>query len=263
MLKFLRRIFPRKETTLTHALSIHLSAQPDVKECATAMRLLFIIAGPDTFAKAVDELPDVPGLADVAVKPPSIESAGFGAAPPAPPAPGVTPAPPPAAGSVELDANGLPWDERIHASTKTKKQDGSWKRKSGIEDSLVESVTTELRATYPAPAPATPAAPPAPPPAGLGDIPTSLDRRTPAAPPAPPPAPPAGSSAPEQPTDFSSFMRLSGAFFAGGKLTMADVNALTMELTGSPSPIELKKRDDAKDWWPVLWASVQEKVAGK
>lgn len=241
---------------MTHALSIHLSAKPDADECATALRLLFIVAGPSVFQEACDELPNIPGLSDVAENRPSLDEAGFGQQPTgtAPKAPAAPPAP----GPVTLDTKGLPWDERIHSSSKKTNADGSWKRRSKIDDALVESVTAELRTTYPATAPAAPKAPPAPA-ADIGNIPASLDRRVP---PAAPPAP-AAPSAPEQPTDFSSFMRLSGAFFAGGKLTMADVNGLTMELTGSPSPIELKKREDAAQWWPVLWASVQEKVAGK
>lgn len=240
MFKFLRQLLKGKATPL-HQLSIHLSAKPDKDECVTALRLLFIIAGPVVFAEACDQLPNIPGL-DVAVEAserPSLEAANFGAdAPKAPKAPQ-------APGPVTLDSAGLPWDERIHSSSKKQNADGSWKRRSKIEDSLVTSVTAELRNTYPAPAPKAPAAPAAP-----------------AAPQAPaaPPAPPAG---PETPTDFASFMRLSGAFFAGGKLTMADVNALTMDLTQSPSPIELKKRDDAAMWWPVLWEAVKDKVAGK
>jgi hypothetical protein len=258
MLKFIRKLFKRKERPLSHALSIHLSAKPDADECATALRLLFIIAGPSVFQEACDELPNVPGLDSVGSDRPSMETAGFGdtaAAPKAPPAPA-------APGVVTLDSNGLPWDERIHSSSKKQNADGSWKRRSKIDDALVASVTAELRNTYPAPVARPPAPPPPPPPADAGDIPASLDRRTPAAPPAPPPPPP-GPSAPEQPTDFSSFMRLAGAFFAGGKLTMAEVNSLTMDLTNSPSPIELKKREDAGQWWPVLWEAVQDKVKGK
>jgi len=47
----------------------------------------------------------------------------------------------------EFDADGLPWDERIHASTKTTTQDGRWKKKRGVDQSLVEEVEAELRYT--------------------------------------------------------------------------------------------------------------------
>lgn len=65
----------------------------------------------------------------------------------------------------DLDKNGLPWDERIHAGTKNKVADGTWKKKKGLNDAaLVARVEAELRAAVAAapaapPAPAAPAAP--------------------------------------------------------------------------------------------------------
>jgi len=44
-----------------------------------------------------------------------------------------------------LDSRGLPWDKRIHASTKTKKKDGGWKNKKGVEASLITTVENELK----------------------------------------------------------------------------------------------------------------------
>jgi hypothetical protein len=81
---------------------------------------------------------------------------------------------------LDLDANDLPWDERIHASSKTKDVKGNWKYKRGVDrDVLVPEVEAELRDTlsygkamqehYPALEPAqvneipTPPAPPATP----------------------------------------------------------------------------------------------------
>lgn len=81
----------------------------------------------------------------------------------------------PGAQEPELDAEGMPWDARIHASTKTKKVDGCWKPKRGVSKSLVAEVEAELRGeTQPEPAsvpvppapqpePAAVPAPPAPP----------------------------------------------------------------------------------------------------
>lgn len=55
--------------------------------------------------------------------------------------------------NVPTDAAGLPWDERIHVSTKTKKKgDGCWKRIPGVDPKLVESVEAELRQHFPEPA---------------------------------------------------------------------------------------------------------------
>lgn len=69
-----------------------------------------------------------------------------------------------------LDKAGLPWDERIHASSRARTADGSWRRKRGIDDGSVAQVESELKAlmalpgggAVPAP-PATVAAIPAPP----------------------------------------------------------------------------------------------------
>jgi len=72
--------------------------------------------------------------------------------PPAPPAPpvaapmGSAAAPMTPAPAVDLDSSGLPWDERIHASTKSKLQNGTWKGKRGVDSTLVVQVEAELRA---------------------------------------------------------------------------------------------------------------------
>jgi hypothetical protein len=56
-----------------------------------------------------------------------------------------------------LDRNGLPWDERIHASSRAKTADGSWRAKRNVDPALVAKVEGELKALM-----ALPAAPPAP-----------------------------------------------------------------------------------------------------
>lgn len=68
------------------------------------------------------------------------DSAATGVAPP-PPAGLMTPAP-----AVDLDSKGLPWDERIHASTKSKIASGEWKAKRGADAALIATVEAELRA---------------------------------------------------------------------------------------------------------------------
>lgn len=91
---------------------------------------------------------------------------------------------------VELDADGLPWDGRIHsgpADKRPKNADGRWRSKRGVDDATVASVTAELRQVMGAPAPSpTPAAaepaPASPPPAPVATAPTP-------APAAPPPTP--------------------------------------------------------------------------
>lgn len=55
--------------------------------------------------------------------------------------------------SVELDTEGLPWDIRIHARTKTKMKDGSWKKLRGVGPNVVKQVEAGLKAVQNIPAP--------------------------------------------------------------------------------------------------------------
>jgi hypothetical protein len=54
-----------------------------------------------------------------------------------------------------LDSDGMPWDGRIHATTRTRVADGTWRQKRGVSVELLASVTAECRAAR--------AVPPAPP----------------------------------------------------------------------------------------------------
>lgn len=98
------------------------------------------------------------------------------------------------AADVELDSKGVPWDERIHASTKTQNADGSWKKRRGVNDLTVKEVEAELLAantdtntgevtpTPPAPAPVVPSTPTTPtPPAPTVPV-TPVAPTTPVAP---------------------------------------------------------------------------------
>lgn len=42
-----------------------------------------------------------------------------------------------------VDSEGYPWDERIHASSRSTVADGTWRRKRGVDDALVASVRAE------------------------------------------------------------------------------------------------------------------------
>jgi len=46
----------------------------------------------------------------------------------------------------DLDADGLPWDERIHSGNKKKKTDGTWTKKRGVNDAEYNQVRAELLA---------------------------------------------------------------------------------------------------------------------
>lgn len=117
-----------------------------------------------------------------ALNTPSSVSAPASASVPVPPAPVVPAAAPvvpsnasatvPAnvavpASTVELDSRGLPWDSRIHASTKSRtKVDNVWVKKRGLNDeAFIRKVEDELRQMLAARAPSgTPAASPSTPP---------------------------------------------------------------------------------------------------
>lgn len=154
---------------------------------------------------------------------------------PATPADGGSPVP-----SAETDTDGLPWDARIHASTRGKNADGRWKARRNTPADTVASVTAELRQVMGAPAapqavappPPPPPAPPVTPPAGLsasipiaGEVqtdgagPTATTVASPSsAPPPPPPAPTVGAQT------FTTTMTKVTAAQAAGTLTTADVS---------------------------------------
>lgn len=48
--------------------------------------------------------------------------------------------------TVELDKNGIPWDERIHAGTKRKNADQTWSMKKGVDKDLYAEIMAELTA---------------------------------------------------------------------------------------------------------------------
>lgn len=48
-------------------------------------------------------------------------------------------------GDTDIDSDGVKWDERIHASTKRKNSDGTWTRKRGVSQELVDTVLAEVK----------------------------------------------------------------------------------------------------------------------
>lgn len=100
-------------------------------------------------------VPFVPATAAVAPLPTAPVAATLPLPASTPPAPSIAPvavaplapaAPTSPASGVELDHDGLPWDERIHAGTKRKNADGRWTAKRGLNDpALIARVTEEIR----------------------------------------------------------------------------------------------------------------------
>jgi hypothetical protein len=198
------------------------------------------------FPAIADATPRVTNVTNVSAAAPAPD--GFPASPEeiaaatpseAPATPSEAPATPSA---VERDADGIPWDERIHTSNKSTKQDGTWKRKPGVDDAVFNGVLAELRAANtartveaaasltaaetdtsaadafgakapppPAPAEATPPPPPAP---------------AAAAPPPPPPAPAAAASG------VPSFVQIMQKITAAQQAGKLDKAALDAALTG-------------------------------
>lgn|SRR5574337_1583173 len=61
--------------------------------------------------------------------------------------------------TTDKDAAGLPWDARIHVSTKTKTAKGKWKYKVNLDRDFIKSVEDELRVMMGIPTPPPTAAP--------------------------------------------------------------------------------------------------------
>lgn len=142
----------------------------------------FIMNYPESFEDE-EPKPAEPAAAPEAVTGFLDPAAAFGpvpaAAAPAPPPPAqvsqlgpvlVIPAP---AATATLDKSGLPWDGRIHASSKAMNANGTWRGKRGVLPAVIASVEAELRQVLaipaPSPNPGIAAAPP-PPPASTADV---------------------------------------------------------------------------------------------
>lgn len=151
------------------------------------------------------------------------------AQPPAPPLAPVAPAPAASAApanpaGIEVDTNGLPWDERIHAGGRAKNKDGTWRAKRGVNDGAkVKAIEAELRQALAA---GVPLAPPGP---------------VPVAPPAAPqpPAPPAAPAA----ETFASLMVKIQTRKAGGTIS-DDQIAATLAQLGLSALGQLATRPD-------------------
>jgi hypothetical protein len=138
------------------------------------------------------------------------------------PAPAITPAP--AHSGVDLDKTGLPWDARIHAESKNKIADGTWRKKRNLDPALLATVEAELRQVMGAPAAPNVAAGSQVVQAPAAQI---VAPPPPAAPSAPAIAPPPAATAAPAGDARQIFVGLVGrasAAIQGGKVTQAEVN---------------------------------------
>ena len=167
-------------------------------------------------------------------------------------------------GQVELDKAGLPWDARIHASTKTKTQPGLWTSKRGLDPALKVSVEAELRALMGLPsAPPVAPQPPAPPVPAVALVAPPAPIASVSAPDpivsatfAPAPQAPIGTDARQA---FVSLIGRASAAMQGGKLTQAEVQSVCASI-GIPALPLLANRLDLV---PQIAAQIDALIASK
>lgn len=160
---------------------------------------------------------------------------------PAPPtAPAATapaaPATPTTLAGIEVDADGLPWDARIHAGGRAKNADGRWRQKRSLNDAALKNrVEAELRqalgAAASVPVPLPPPAPSVPGTSGSPAIPSP-----PGVPTVPTPA--ASTTAVEAEETAPSFLARIGGMLASGALTQ-DKLAAALSAAGLTSMSQL------------------------
>lgn len=165
---------------------------------------------------------------------------------------------------VELDKHGLPWDGRIHAESKGKLTDGSWRKKRQVDPALVAQVEAELRQVMGA-APAAPLAQgvaPAPTPVSVaastiaqsvptGAVPLPVAPSVPPAPvagaaptmPAAPNVAPAGEVPQDARQQFVGLVGRASAAIQAGKVSQAEVNQICAD-SGIPALPLLANRLD-------------------
>ena len=184
----------------------------------------------------------------------------------------VAPPPPPQAPGIEVDAKGMPWDNRIHSGSRAKVADGSWRQKRNLDPNVLAQVEGELRTTMglPTPAPTTtvpvtaatptvPATPESafiaavvpPPPAAAVPVPLPfVPNVEPIAAPAvitpPPPTAPAGAvttASPTSPVTFPMLMQKITQAFTAKTLDQPTIQA-ACQAVGLPSLPMLASRPD-------------------
>lgn len=188
-----------------------------------------------------------PAVASATIDPAAAFAPQFVPAPPAGHDP--TPQVPTTAGP-ELDAEGLPWDKRIHSSSKAKIANGQWRLAKNIDKSLVEQVKAELRGVM--------AAPTAPVATPLAPVPTVIAPAAPeppavATPPVPAPvAPPAPTAT--GPTTVQELLPIVIEKQQAGLLTVMDAQDVCKKF-GLPALPSLGARPDLV---PAVYAELEK-----
>lgn len=182
------------------------------------------------------------------------------------------PVAPVAPAGVELDKNGLPWDDRIHASSKVFVADGTWRQRRGVDKAVVAQVEAELRAimnipaaVIPPPPPpvnptfAAPVPPPPPPPAPVVAI-TNLPTATPIASIAAPTTPvaPLEVVIGPEPNAYLNLIQLVTDVISKKMITRPQVDAC---ITGVDPSLNLQLLSKRPDLIPQIAANIRTLVA--
>ena len=184
--------------------------------------------------------PDDPAAAFGDAQAPVAEAGPKIVVPPPPPPAAVDPREVPARATTEVDKSGLPWDGRIHASTKARNADGSWRTKRGLDPAVLANVETELKALMAIPA-AGPQLVPAPPP-----------------PAAAVPPPPGG---PDPIAAFIGLMGRASAAMQAKKITQEEIQNCCKSI--DPNLVALPLLANRFDLVPQVAALIDGIVAGR
>lgn len=201
---------------------------------------------PSTAAAAPS--PNAPAPLPGALPPGATSPPALSLVPPVGAPPVNAPAPAPAPGA-ELDKAGLPWDERIHAGTKTKDAKGIWKYAKGIDRvTLVPAVEAQNRQLMAIPVQAPAVAPPVPNPTPLPPLSAGAPPVVPlppqgAATPLPASGPLAASAGAADPADFGGFMTFATGLVKAGRITNEQLGQ-ACTLVGLPNVIGLSARPE-------------------
>lgn len=148
-------------------------------------------------------------------------------------------------GPIELDADGIPWDERIHASTKTQTGDGKWRKLRGVDEVLFGQVHAELQERYASEDAGKDVPPPPPSDTPVENAPTD-DMDVP-----PPPAPDASEGS-ETFTEFSDLVAAVAPFNIP-YVKLAELAGTVTDGLVSKFP-DLR---DKPDYWPDFFAAAK------
>lgn len=147
--------------------------------------------------------------------------------------------------AVELDAKGLPWDGRIHSSSKNKLANGCWKVARGKAPEYVAQVEAELKSGAPSFPPVAPVAPVVP------SFPTVPVVAVPA-PPAATVTPTAASSNADTLTFETIMPKISALVSAGKMAPTALMQVCTAQ--GLPNVVALQSQPQ---FIPLVWAALK------